>query len=343
MIRRFFTYSLALLFKTLLMVLGWKEPLVKVEMNPKSIMLFQHSSRLDYLFFLLYVAAFPEHFERYNFFTIVSERYSWIIPVKGIVAAPDPYVRHYMKYGDTYASSLWKCWTKPLPKFVHNSKYGFVKKICTQLENRDDYVLMISPTGTTRNTPDWKSGAMIISQDLGCELVIAGIDYVEKRAKILSKFDCNYFSRSTNKPSNTVVASFDSIARLDSQNASVVDYPTISSIVGSYILLPRLALISDFFLVWGIVMSVVSFIYHHSSEHRFRTLDVVCCSISFFFIYLHLYMSSMSVSLLASVMMSSGFFFLGRSWHHTNPRACDYHIHHSLFHLCIATGIALTI
>jgi 1-acyl-sn-glycerol-3-phosphate acyltransferase len=180
MVRNIFSSIIRVFSRLILFSLGWKVDAKKMShLDDKCVIIYPHSSYFDYFFFCLYYYAYNLD----NIYTIVSERF---IPFpslcKTIISAPDCNVRAYMEKGYSRLESIfyvWKnrfLWTeKP---YLHN-KTNFVEKVCEQMKDKDNYKILISPTGSLTSTK-WKSGYYHIATKLNIPIVICGVDYDKK-------------------------------------------------------------------------------------------------------------------------------------------------------------------
>ena len=95
------------------MILGWKK-IQRISPSgslKKTILIYPHSTRFDYIMFLLSTWASYDVVNDANFKVIMSERYSWLFFLSSsIISAPDEYVRYFIDKGYTHNQSVYMSW-----------------------------------------------------------------------------------------------------------------------------------------------------------------------------------------------------------------------------------------
>ena len=344
-----FNFFLASLSRLILYVLGWRD----IDSHhtsyqlQRSVLLYPHSSYFDYIFFLLYSTAYPENFQSCNFYVLMSERYSWLFFWNpSIISTPDKFVRYLMETENlTYNQAIIrilkngflsflfpKCSQYKLKCLQSKTKYNFVQKVCDKLSLDNNFVLLISPTGSLTDQT-WKSGYRHIANTLNCKIVSAGINYKNKTCQIISVLSAY------NACEEYLKEAFEIVGRKD--NYGLVDWPTFSSFLGSCILVPYMFEISDMVGLSSLFMSFVSFVYHYTHENCCVKLDLVSALSFISYIFYYKTITLGTVSVLNCLMCCSACFFLGRSWNSTRPRKNNYEVNHSLFHIFIAIAVSM--
>jgi 1-acyl-sn-glycerol-3-phosphate acyltransferase len=143
----------------LLWCLGWgqigTETLRNLSEHPRAVVLFAHTSYLDFYLFLLYRASLPAD-----------------TPVK-VLMKPQPF---------RYAGPLLRCLGAIPATRREDSGQGAVSRIVSQLDPLPRFLLCLSPKGTIMAAP-WRSGYYYLSQQLQLPVIVAGLDYQQKRLR----------------------------------------------------------------------------------------------------------------------------------------------------------------
>lgn len=142
----------------LLDLLGWKrvdhETADLLRGEKKLIMVYNHTSILDYLIYLLYRNAYPDLKNRakviMNYYTYHS---------LGPIARP---------FGGIPSTP------------VHTGGQGTLDKVYQELSKMDEFIYIVSPKGSTRAKAHWHKGYYILAQKLNCPIMVAGFDYQKK-------------------------------------------------------------------------------------------------------------------------------------------------------------------
>jgi len=326
--------------RVILLILGWKgiRRMSSKGSLKRTVMIFPHTTKLDYLFFLLNTFADPSEVEDANFKVLMSERYSWIFFLSSnIIPVPDSYVRYYMSLGYTYNQSVFETFRVSFLSFFsskyklnteNTQTYNFVENTAKLIEN-ESFSILISPTGSITDK-EWKSGYYHLSRRLNCSVTVCGIDYYDKTAVIFQPV----FYQNKEELEMVLKSQFNTISTYKPNTENdFVDYPTFTSLIGSFLLIPKMIEISRFYGYWAIIMSCISYYYHYSKETCLCLTDKVSCLITFFLIYLHLYIQETQINIFSNILFCIAFFNLGKSWGCTKPRKNVYYFSHSLFHI----------
>ena len=167
-------YIFKFLCQIILYSIGWEHTFNTTKINKKCIIIYPHSSYFDYFLSVLYTSQI-----NLEVYTIISERF---LPfnIKGAISAPDKYMRYYMSKGYTKFQAFCECWKNTIlgrKVDVENiGKTGYVEHVCNMLKDKENYVLLISPTGSITDTK-WRSGYYHIAKKLNVPIIVAGIDY----------------------------------------------------------------------------------------------------------------------------------------------------------------------
>jgi len=155
-----------------LSLLGW-EPLDSrsryfLEQNPRSVLIFPHTSFYDLLLYIFYTQADPLLKRRCRvlinpFFT---KKFQWFLKHFGSIES----TRREEKNG------------------------GATKRICEELNKMDEFILLLSPKGSMENDHEWRSGFYHMARSLNCPVVPAGFDFERKRFVLNEPFDVQNIS-----------------------------------------------------------------------------------------------------------------------------------------------------
>ena len=153
----------ALFFKFLLFVMGWKgvseRDIAALKGKPKVIFVFSHTSFWDISIFFLLRMAYPSLGK--NMYTIVTpwafERWEW------------------------RAKLLRRCNCIKATR-LEDSGLGFVDSTVNFLRPKDSYFLLISPEGKIPAS-EWRSGYYHIAKNLGIPIRTVGLDYEQKQIR----------------------------------------------------------------------------------------------------------------------------------------------------------------
>lgn len=335
----FLTELFSHLFSNIVLtVTGWQPLRPNTISQGRHVLVYPHTTRFDYLLVLLLKQAYPDAFGS-KMHIVMSERYSWLIPAKNIVSAPDPYVRWYTSRGYSYSGALARCWLKSIFRMKlerDEIRSNFVSEIVESFKDKDNFCILISPTGSVDLTASWRSGFWHIARGLNANVLVGGLDYVDKVARVTEP---QILSDEYMDDWHRLNRVFHTFKGYGTKCSSLVDYPTFSSFLATFIVVPRVLEISPHIGMWTMIMSIVSFYYHYTREERLCVLDMLGSSVAFVSLGWLIHSHGMEISLWSYALMCGAFFFLGRSWHNNRPRCNNYHITHSLFHILAAAGI----
>lgn len=153
---------ITLLAKGLLLTLGYglikKETFVRIAPYDHIVIVFSHTSYIDFYILLIYLLAYRR--ELHHLRTLVKPqpfRYAgWLLRKLGAIPAAA----------------------------VDDKNGGSVERIVKELRKELRSILLISPKGSILKRP-WRSGYYHIAHELNAKLMVAGFDY-EKKQIILS-------------------------------------------------------------------------------------------------------------------------------------------------------------
>lgn len=233
-------YLLKCMSQILISFLGWQDMSEYyqhlIKNTPKAIIIFPHSSYFDYFFCLLYKWAY----ELGDFYVIMSERFSFV-RIGNIIYAPDVYMRSYMNKGLSKMKSFFSCWKDILfhsrYQTGEHKKQNFVSHVCESVKHKDNYKIIISPTGST-SKKHWKSGFFYIAKELNVPIIIAGVDYKHKTVVVNGKLN-----NLTDYESCKILAEplIDSIPSFhNTENLTIVNWSVIFSNIVKIVLIYKL-------------------------------------------------------------------------------------------------------
>lgn len=148
---------LSWIFKAILYTLGWNlidlDVLARLTKNNRSVIVFSHTSYIDFYILLMYLLAYPIE----------------LVPVRMLVK-PDPFF--YMGWILRHFGAI------PATR-VEDKNGGAVVRIVEELKQSPACYFLISPKGTIVKR-EWRSGYYHIAQLLQAPLLVAGLDYEKK-------------------------------------------------------------------------------------------------------------------------------------------------------------------
>lgn len=155
----------ALFAYTLLLIIGWKIPDPKIYLDrsdiSRAIIVFSHTSYVDFIIFLLYSWIDPIYYSDVKIIMQPKpfQKYGWILKRLGCVSAPR----------------------------LEDSGTGFVDSMIQSYQSAERVHFLISPKGSLGNNP-WRSGYYWLAKGLKAKIIVAGLDYAEKRLVISDPF-----------------------------------------------------------------------------------------------------------------------------------------------------------
>lgn len=143
----------------LLDILGWKrvdhETDEIMRSEKRMILVYNHTSVLDYFFYVLYRNAYPDLKTRAK---VIMNYY--IYHSMGPIARP---------FGGIPSTP------------VYSGGQGTLDKVYQELSKMDEFIYMVSPKGSTRANAHWHKGYYILAQKLNCPIMVAGFDFERKQ------------------------------------------------------------------------------------------------------------------------------------------------------------------
>jgi hypothetical protein len=326
----------------ILLITGWQEPSLIYPVKGKCVAIYPHSSYWDFIFISLYLIAYPEVFLG-NVKILMTERFSWLFFfMNHLVSAPDRYVRFFIQKGFSKPRAIAETFKYMFLSLF--SKHFSLSKVCDaasvscstvdciaeQLINTPNFIFLISPSGSI-SAKAWKSGYKIIAKKLNVDILVGGISYSKKTLVTTFRYNIHSTDAFDEDLDLQLIPYFDSIGTIKSE--TVIDYPTMTSFIGSCVVVPLLFKISVLCGLVGVCTSVISLYYHSTTETCFHILDLYSSIFASYMIFCVAHFSVEFMTMFNCLLFSGATFFLGRSWHCNRPRRLDYHINHSLFHI----------
>ena len=150
-----------ILCRFIIFVLGWhsldKQVVSRLQKNPRTVLVFSHTSYCDFYIMLLYKIAFS------------SDLYDVKVIVK-----PEPF-----KYAGPFLRAL-----GAIPAgSVENKNSGTTQAIVEELRKYQHFCLLISPKGSIDKKP-WRLGYYHIAKELQIPIMVVGLDYEKKKVWI---------------------------------------------------------------------------------------------------------------------------------------------------------------
>lgn len=151
-----FLNSLAIQFvaKTILKVFGWNPNISTYSRYRKGILIYPHTTKLDFVVGLLVLLTDISVFNR-TYFLVKPQLF------------------------DTYFGSWFftKCHCIPASK-LEDRLTGSVKRVSDFIKSKDQCIILMSPEGSVSNKP-WRSGFWYIARESDVPIIVGGIDYLE--------------------------------------------------------------------------------------------------------------------------------------------------------------------
>lgn len=157
---------LQIIARTILYIIGWRKidekTFNKLTINKRAVIVFSHTSYMDFYLMVLYLLAYPNRLHRIR--TLIK---------------PQPF---------SYAGGiLTKLGAIPSTR-LEDKNGGAVDRIVKILGDLPEFLFLISPKGTIIKN-NWRSGYYNIAKRLNIPLLVAGVDYVNKAPVAFSSYD----------------------------------------------------------------------------------------------------------------------------------------------------------
>lgn len=153
--------------KLLILIVGWRlltdDIFVKSTRYRRAVLIFSHTSYVDFWILVLYLFAYPKQLAHIR--TLVK---------------PQPFA--YMGW------LLRRFGAIPATK-VEDKQGGAVDRIISELQSQPDWLFLISPKGTILKR-DWRSGYYNIAKAFNAPIMVTGADY-EKKCLVLIDPSCS--------------------------------------------------------------------------------------------------------------------------------------------------------
>jgi len=164
-----FLFPISVVAKCFILLFGWHllddVVLNKLTKYNRSVLIFSHTSYVDFYIFIIYLLAYKRYLQ-----------------IRTLIK-PQPF-----EYAGLLLRSLGGI---PSTK-IEDSNGGAVKRICSELEQSNNFGFLICPKGTILNKP-WKKGYYHIAKTLNAKLMVTGFDYEEKRIVVLDDYSCEEY------------------------------------------------------------------------------------------------------------------------------------------------------
>jgi len=160
--------------KIILFTMGWSfidnDLFNQLTKHDRSVMVFSHTSYVDFYILVLYILAYPKRLHRVR--TLIKPQ-------------PFEYAGSILKYLGAIPSTR-----------VEDKDGGAVNRIVSELNSLKQCIFLISPKGTIIKRP-WRSGYYHIAKQLGAKLLVTGLDYEKKCIIVSPSYSCNDYSESS--------------------------------------------------------------------------------------------------------------------------------------------------
>lgn len=158
----------ALLFRFILWCIGWqlmsKETLEYLHRWNRIVIVFSHTSYVDFYIMILYMLAYPDDLRAVR-----------------MLVKPQPF---------NYAGWLLRKFGAIPSTSIDQTNGGGVSRVVEELQKDDETLFLISPKGTIVKR-QWRSGYYHIAQALQAPLLASGLDYEKHTIVVSSIIDCN--------------------------------------------------------------------------------------------------------------------------------------------------------
>jgi len=307
------------LAKIILWCLGWSE--LNVPYRPrKAVILYPHTSKWDFLIFLLYKLAYPDIFQ----------------PTK-VFMKPQPF--KYFRW----ILRRWGC----LPTTPREQTGGgMVSSIINSLVNESEYLIVISPKGTVENVP-WRSGYRAIAQGLNCPFWITGLDYKLKKLRVMTRELPNTTSESELKTHlaqiHPSMPSRCEYSLIDRTEYSPIESFRFSMLISGLLVVPTMFSLGIYIGIVSLLTTIVAIKYHDSQERKHILADRYMVRLMAILYAMKLEFP-LQPNLVWSLLILSTLFsyWKARGWYgrkHELPRTPQYELWHPIFHVFFALSI----
>ncbi len=155
----------AVVGRSFLFILGWKGLSDQIVVPKSTVLVFPHTSYVDFFMLLLYIFSYPKHF--------VNAKMLMKPQVFDMCKGPME-------------------WLGAIPSTkLEDKNGGAVVRIANCLQGLERFVFMISPKGTIVKSK-WRSGYFHIARITGADIRVAGLDYVDKKIVVGDIVPYNY-------------------------------------------------------------------------------------------------------------------------------------------------------
>jgi len=181
MLEKIFRSIASVVSKVILVSCGWNivkpSELEYIENTKKAVMIYPHSSYMDFFIFSLYYYAYGLK----DIYTIMTEQFV-IFPslMPSIIACPNESVRYYLEMGNGKFMSIVYSLRDKIFKInkdhTINKKHSFINRLYDDFKDVENFKILISPSGSIGSNA-WKSGYYNIAKKFDMPVLVCGIDY----------------------------------------------------------------------------------------------------------------------------------------------------------------------
>jgi hypothetical protein len=217
----------------------------------KFIVIFSHTSNWDAVFILLYrLYALPSYKQMY-------------ILIKPQLYDLCPLIFKYI--GCIRATKK------------EESGHGVVSTIVTFLKDKSNYMFLISPEGT-RNASKWSTGYKYIVSQLDVPIVIAGMDYEQKRLKISVHVDVMDNEQILTDTMKQIVplypeCQYCGVRDYNRHDVGIIDWIVLTSLMSGIYISLNLLDTHIWVSLCSLAACITSTMYHYSYEQKYAILD----------------------------------------------------------------------
>ena len=315
--------------KLLLYVLGWSvdsKTISDLNNLEKAILVYPHTTYADFLLLQLYINAY----DLKDIYTVVNEKL-------------------YNKYTNVF--KYLQCFPATAKQRTNG---GFVNTTVICFSPLKQYKILISPEGTMLKCP-WRSGYRYIAEGLNVPVYTVGFDYCTHELKAYLNEVTSECETSDNETSNhetseqTLRKQFSNIVPLYPEHSDVpIIHSTTPSLIDWCTFTTVVCPLYPLYKLWrhndkrnAMIVSIgyfLSWIYHHSHEHRLIRVEPIYVTGSMLFVVVNLILRKK-----ANINMKVGILFLlalytflrgSRGRNRNSSRSHSSRSHSSRLHSC---------
>jgi len=295
----------------------------KILKHRKSIIIYSHTSKFDFLLAQLYSATHPEF--RYDTYAIIHENLFNVFPITFGALNVIPATARQKENG------------------------GFIQRTVDKFKNKERYRILISPEGTLVANP-WRSGYKFLAEGLNVPITVLGYDYVDKKLKCINSIEnlkINDLEHRLQDMFYDIVPRYVDCSytpvRMTLTEPSFIDWLTFTSFILPFYPAYLIWKLDTYLFVVMFTGWVVSTLYHSSCETEYKDLEPVIIKFCFVYFFSTMYYYELFVVDFMSVLIFISCYLcykMGCGRKLCKDRTEKYANYHLLFHF---TGCLLIV